>query len=201
MRSLYSREPGVSLGEIADGSLRTIPSSPADAPGHGPDTVAAVPATRHRGAIGRVLEIGVGSGLNLPLYSDGVEEVIGIDISPQLLVMAERAAVVQSQLRRLRVRLLEASAESVPSTIADGSVDTVVVTWALCSIPNVGRLSPRPIVCSAAVGRFASSSTDDRPMPRWPGGRTASPRCGNAARAAVISIGKPIIFCDRQASG
>jgi ubiquinone/menaquinone biosynthesis C-methylase UbiE len=89
------------------------------------------------GAAGRVLEIGIGSGLNLPLYGDNVEEVIGIDVSPQLLVMAERAAVVQSQLRRLRVRLLEASAESVPSTIADGSVDTVVVTWALCSIPDV----------------------------------------------------------------
>jgi ubiquinone/menaquinone biosynthesis C-methylase UbiE len=90
------------------------------------------------GAAGRVLEIGVGSGLNLPLYGDRVEEVIGIDISPQLLAMAERAAVQPSQHRRLRVRLLEASAESLPSTIADGSVDTVVVTWALCSIPKVG---------------------------------------------------------------
>ena len=137
MRSLYPRQPGVSLGEIADGSLRTIPSSPADAPGHGPDTVAAVPATRHRGAIGRVLEIGVGSGLNLPLYSDGVEEVIGIDISPQLLAMAERSASLQSQRPHPRVRLLEGSAENLPSTIADGSVDTVVVTWALCSIPDV----------------------------------------------------------------
>jgi ubiquinone/menaquinone biosynthesis C-methylase UbiE len=89
------------------------------------------------GATGRVLEIGVGSGLNLPLYSDGVEEVIGIDISPQLLAMAERAASLQSQRRQLRVQLIEASAENLPSTIADGSVDTVVVTWALCSIPNV----------------------------------------------------------------
>jgi ubiquinone/menaquinone biosynthesis C-methylase UbiE len=90
------------------------------------------------GAAGRVLEIGIGSGLNLPLYSDGVEEVIGIDISPQLLAMAERAAVLPSQRRHLRVRLLQGSAESLPATIADGSVDTVVITWALCSIPNVG---------------------------------------------------------------
>ena len=70
------------------------------------------------GATGRVLEIGVGSGLNLPLYSDGFEEVIGIDISPELLAMAERAAVLASQRRHLRVRLLEGSAESLPSTIA-----------------------------------------------------------------------------------
>jgi ubiquinone/menaquinone biosynthesis C-methylase UbiE len=89
------------------------------------------------GATGRVLEIGIGSGLNLPLYGDGVEEVIGIDISPELLAMAERAAVLQSQRRHLRVQLIEASAERLPSAVADGSVDTVVVTWALCSIPNV----------------------------------------------------------------
>jgi ubiquinone/menaquinone biosynthesis C-methylase UbiE len=84
------------------------------------------------GAVGRVLEIGIGSGLNLPLYGDGVEEVIS-----ELLALAERAASLQSKRRHLRVRLLEGSAENLPSTIADGSVDTVVVTWALCSIPDV----------------------------------------------------------------
>jgi ubiquinone/menaquinone biosynthesis C-methylase UbiE len=87
------------------------------------------------GAAGRVLEIGIGSGLNLPLYGDAVEEVIGIDISPELLAMAERAAAMVSR-RRLRVRLLEGSAERLPCIIADGSVDTVVVTWALCSVPD-----------------------------------------------------------------
>ena len=87
------------------------------------------------GAAGRVLEIGIGSGLNLPLYGDAVEEVIGIDISPELLAMAERAAAMLSR-RRLRVRLLEGSAERLPCIIADGSVDTVVVTWALCSVPD-----------------------------------------------------------------
>src|SRR6516162_9582935 len=85
-------------------------------------------------AAGRVLEIGIGSGLNLPLYSDAVEEVIGVDVSLKLLAMAERAA----QRSGLRVRLLEGSAELLPSTIADKSVDTVVVTWALCSIPDAG---------------------------------------------------------------
>lgn len=60
------------------------------------------------GAAGRVLEIGIGSGLNLPLYGDAVEELIGIDISPELLAMAERAAAMVSR-RRLRVRLLEGS--------------------------------------------------------------------------------------------
>ena len=85
-----------------------------------------------------MLEIGIGSGLNLPLYGDAVEEVIGVDVSPgELLAMAERAA----QRSGLRVRLLEGSAEHLPSTIADRSVDTVVITWALCTIPDVAGLS------------------------------------------------------------
>ena len=84
------------------------------------------------GAAGRVLEIGIGSGLNLPLYGDAVEEVIGVDVSPELLAIAERAA----KRRGLRVRLAEGSAEHLPLTVADGSVDTVVVTWALCSISD-----------------------------------------------------------------
>jgi SAM-dependent methyltransferase len=54
------------------------------------------------GAVGRVLEIGIGSGLNLPLYGDAVEEVIGIDISPELLAMADRAAMLQYQRLPLR---------------------------------------------------------------------------------------------------
>src|SRR5438552_6301814 len=99
------------------------------------------------GAAGRVLEIGIGSGVNLPLYSDAVEEVIGIDISPELLFMAERAAALSSQRRRLQVRLLQGSAEHLLSTIAGGSVDTVVVTSALCRSPDVkaGSVGARPV--------------------------------------------------------
>lgn len=44
-----------------------------------------VPAAR-----GRVLEIGVGSGLNLPLYGPGVTEIIGLDPSPKLIGMASK---------------------------------------------------------------------------------------------------------------
>ena len=39
-------------------------------------------------AAGRVLEIGIGSGLNMPFYGGGVTEVIGLDPSAQLLAMA-----------------------------------------------------------------------------------------------------------------
>jgi ubiquinone/menaquinone biosynthesis C-methylase UbiE len=81
-------------------------------------------------AQGRVLEIGVGSGLNLPLYGRQVELVIGIDPSPRLLAMARRRAAAAG----VRAALLQASAVAIP--LADRTVDTVVMTWTLCSIPN-----------------------------------------------------------------
>jgi ubiquinone/menaquinone biosynthesis C-methylase UbiE len=84
-------------------------------------------------AAGRVLEIGIGSGLNLPSYGPQVRELIGIDPSPKLLARAGRRAADVA----VPVELIEGSAESLP--LPDASVDTVVVTWALCSIPNIRR--------------------------------------------------------------
>jgi SAM-dependent methyltransferase len=82
------------------------------------------------GARGRVLEIGIGSGLNLPLYGPAVDTVIGLEPSPELLRMArDRAATA-----RVPVELLEASAEAVPLDTA--SIDTMVMTWTLCTIPD-----------------------------------------------------------------
>ena len=80
-------------------------------------------------AEGRVLEIGIGSGLNLPFYSSNARQVIGLDPSLKLLAMARRS-------RRTVFRYLEfigGSAEKIP--LNSGSVDTVVTTWTLCSIP------------------------------------------------------------------
>jgi ubiquinone/menaquinone biosynthesis C-methylase UbiE len=79
-------------------------------------------------AEGRVLEVGIGSGLNLPLYPAAVREVIGLDPSPKLLEMARRAA----DRSALPVSLIEDTAEAIP--LDSGSVDTVVTTWTLCSI-------------------------------------------------------------------
>jgi ubiquinone/menaquinone biosynthesis C-methylase UbiE len=84
-------------------------------------------------AEGRVLEVGIGSGLNLPLYGPAVRTVIGLDPSEELLRMArERAAAAP-----VPVELLEASAEAVPLDAA--SIDTVVSTWTLCTIPVANR--------------------------------------------------------------
>ena len=83
------------------------------------------------GAKGRVLEIGIGSARNLPFYPDAVQDIVGIDSSPEMLALAERA-VAAGRLRK--VTLLPRSAESLP--LEDRTFDTVVVTWSLCSIPR-----------------------------------------------------------------
>lgn len=81
-------------------------------------------------AEGRVLEIGIGSGLNLPLYGSRVRSVIGLEPSPELLRMARDRA----EAAPVRVERLEASAEAIP--LDSGSIDTVVTTWTLCTIPD-----------------------------------------------------------------
>lgn len=83
-------------------------------------------------AEGRVLEIGIGSGLNLPFYGPGVTEVVGLDPSAPLLRMAGGQAARSG----VRARLLEGSAEAIP--LEDASFDTVLTTWTLCSVRDAG---------------------------------------------------------------
>ncbi len=84
-------------------------------------------------ARGEVLEIGIGSGLNLPFYSPAVTRLQGVDPSEELLAMARRKA----KQTRFAVELACVSAEELPA--ASGSFDTVVTTWTLCSIPDPSR--------------------------------------------------------------
>jgi len=83
-------------------------------------------------ATGAVLEVGIGSGLNLPFYSSAVTHVHGIDPSPELLSMARGKIESLSYT----VKLVCQSAEQLP--LDSGSMDTVVTTWTLCSIPDPG---------------------------------------------------------------
>ena len=81
-------------------------------------------------ARGLVLEIGVGSGLNLPLYGPAVERVFGADPSPALLALA-RARGARAPLP---VHLIRAAAEQLP--FRAGAFDTVVMTWTLCTVAD-----------------------------------------------------------------
>lgn len=84
-------------------------------------------------ATGRVLEVGIGSGLNLPFYGAGVEHLFALEPSPQLQRMARR----RTKGTRFAIEFLDRSAEEIP--LDRGCVDTVVTTWTLCTIPDAVR--------------------------------------------------------------
>ena len=79
-------------------------------------------------AVGVVLEVGIGSGLNLPFYTSAVTHLYGVDRSSELLAMARKKAATA----QFPVELFNCGADRIP--LGDASVDTVVVTWSLCSI-------------------------------------------------------------------
>jgi ubiquinone/menaquinone biosynthesis C-methylase UbiE len=85
-------------------------------------------------AQGEVLEIGIGSGLNLPFYSQQVRRVYGVDPSIELQRMARQRATTVP----VKAEFLAQSAEE-PLPLGSASMDTVVVTWALCSIPDAPK--------------------------------------------------------------
>lgn len=81
-------------------------------------------------ARGEVLEIGAGSGLNLPFYGAGVSRLHALDPSPALLQMAREPAAKLA----FPVDFLCCAAEAIP--LADASINSVVMTWTLCTIPD-----------------------------------------------------------------
>ena len=85
-------------------------------------------------ARGQVLEVGIGSGLNLPYYDpQQVEKVWGLDPSAELMAMAVREA----DKLDLEVEFLAQRGEEIP--LDDASVDTVLTTFTLCSIADAEK--------------------------------------------------------------
>ena len=84
-------------------------------------------------ARGRVLEIGIGSGRNLPFYPRDLEILLGLDPSGALLQMARR----QATWVHFPVELSEGRAEDIP--LDDLTVDHVVMTWTLCSVADPAK--------------------------------------------------------------
>ncbi len=124
-------------------------------------------------ARGEVLEVGIGSGLNLRYYSPEVRHVYGVDPSVEL----QRLALLRVANRRIPVEFLSQSAEA-PLPLSNASVDTVVVTWTLCSIPNAAQalhemrrvLKPNGRLIFLEHGRSPDASVvawQDRLTPLW----------------------------------
>ena len=82
-------------------------------------------------AKGTILEIGIGSGLNIPFYEKSkVEKIYGLDPSPELCEMAKQAAIKNE----IDISFLLNGAEEIKLT--SNSIDTVLLTYTLCTIPN-----------------------------------------------------------------
>ena len=83
-------------------------------------------------AEGRVLEIGIGAGHNLAFYDSArVSKVIGLEPSPEMRERAKKAAAET----KLDIEFIALKAEEIP--LDNQSVDTVLVTYTLCTIPDV----------------------------------------------------------------
>jgi len=86
-----------------------------------------------KAAHGRVLDICIGFGLNLPFYGQQADHVCGVDPSAELLQFAEERA----RKAHVPVELLRGSGEALP--LDDKSVDTVVMTFTLCTVNDAPK--------------------------------------------------------------
>ena len=83
-------------------------------------------------AKGIVLDIGIGSGLNIPFYNkSNINHLYGLDPSPELLETAMKVA----KTHELEIEFLECGAESIP--LPDDSIDNIVITYTMCTIPDI----------------------------------------------------------------
>ena len=85
-------------------------------------------------ATGIVLEVGFGSGLNLPFYGRGVAKLYALDPSDGLWKLAKDRL---SQIH-FPVEFIPVSAEKIP--LADNSIDSIVMTWCLCSVADPAQV-------------------------------------------------------------
>lgn len=127
-------------------------------------------------AKGDVLEVAVGTGLNLPLYPEGAR-VVGIDLSPAMLEIAKQRATQA----RCFVELREGDAQALP--FPDSSFDTVVCTLSLCNIPDLDR----------AIGEMARVMRAD--------GRLVLVDHVRSENKLVLAIQKVIEFVTRRTEG
>ena len=82
-------------------------------------------------AEGTVLDVGIGSGLNIPYYNKSkIKCLYGLDPSIELLNLAKSLA----KKNELEIEFLECGAEAIP--LPNDSIDTVVITYTLCTIPD-----------------------------------------------------------------
>jgi ubiquinone/menaquinone biosynthesis C-methylase UbiE len=90
------------------------------------------------GLDGEVLEIGFGTGLNVPFYPPAVRRVLAVEPAGGARAVAARRLAAQAKTGRpVPVEFTGLDAETLPA--ADGSMDHVLSTWTLCTIPDASQ--------------------------------------------------------------
>ena len=82
---------------------------------------------------GETLEVAIGSGLNLPYYTDAVTRAVGLDLSPGMLAEARARADDLG----MEIELIEGDAEAIPFPV--DTFDSVGISLALCTVPEPER--------------------------------------------------------------
>jgi ubiquinone/menaquinone biosynthesis C-methylase UbiE len=151
-------------------------------------------------ARGRVLEIGFGSGLNLSFYDHSkVETLLGLEPSAELRRRAEERA----RAADMPVEFIGLTGEEIP--LESASVDTVVTTYTLCTIPGVARalaemcrvLRPGGVLLFSEHGRAPDEGVlrwQNRLNPLWKrigGGCNLNRPIADLIRAAGFSLDRP----------
>ncbi len=85
------------------------------------------------GLAGEVLEVGFGSGLNVPYYPPGVRRVRAVDPA----TVGRKLAAARVAASTAPVDYIGADAQALP--LEDASIDSVLSTWTLCTIPDAGK--------------------------------------------------------------
>ena len=135
-------------------------------------------------ARGRVLEIGMGTGRNLPFYDrNQVSQLVGVDPALQMHRLAQRRSLKAG----MDVELVGLSAERLP--LPDDSFDTVVAPTRCAVSPTRPLPCTRCAACSSPVDSSCFVNMAVRPTRLWPAGRTFCSPCGCRWPEAAIWTG------------
>jgi len=127
------------------------------------------PLAKHRKALlakvkGEILEIGFGTGLNLPHYPPGITKITTVDVNKEM----HRLARERLDTSPIRVEHHLIQGDKLP--MSDNSVDTVVSTWTLCTVGKVDQALQEIRRVLKPGGQFLfleHGLSDDPSVQRW----------------------------------
>lgn len=113
---------------------------------------------------GNIVEIGFGTGLNIPNYPSSVKEITSIEVNPGMHTLAEK------RIAKSGITVKQELVQNDSWPIADASIDTVVSTWTLCSIADIPAVMSEIIRVLKPGGQFLFSEhglSHERQVQKW----------------------------------